>query len=206
VARTLAIVQRLRRLQGFRAPLAKIHPLEPERDGVQRPLFAQLREEWEHYERDWSRPGFRAMVSYRFGYWRRGLPSPWRQLLFLPARILQRYVRNHYGIELPPTAKIGRRLSIPHQHGIVIHHFARIGDDCWIHQGVTLGAYSMSRLHESPTLGDRVRVASNAVVIGGITVGEGATIGPNTVVTMDVPAGSTVFAPPPRIIPASSGE
>jgi serine acetyltransferase len=197
-------VLRLRRLPAsVRSPLAKVHPLEPDRDDAQRPLVPQLREEWELYERDWSRPGFRAMVAYRFGYWRRGLHFPWRQLLYLPARTLQRYVRNHYGIELPPTAKIGRRLSIPHQHGIVVHHFARIGDDCVIQSGVILGAYSVSRLHESPTLGDRVAVGANAVVIGGITVGDRATIGPNTVVTMDVPAGSTVFASPPRIIPAS---
>lgn len=177
------------------------HPLEPERENVQRPILEQLREEWEHYGRDWSRPGFRAMVSYRLGYWRRGLAFPWRQLLYLPTRLLQRYVRNHYGIELHPTAKIGRRLSIPHQHGIVVHHFARIGDDCSLQQGVTLCC--ATRFHEAPSLGDGVNIAANAVLIGGIEVGDGATIGPNVVVTMNVPAGATVFAPPPRIIPAA---
>ncbi len=198
-------MQLLRRSLGSgRRPLVKIHPLEPDREADQRPLRAQLREEWEHYERDWSRPGFRAMVSYRFGYWRRGLSFPWRQLLYVPSRILQRYVRNHYGIELHPTAKIGRRLSLPHQHGIVVHHFARIGDDCSIQQGVTLCC--ATRFHEAPTLGNGVQIGANAVLIGGITVGDGATIGPNAVVTMNVPAGATVFAPPPRIIPASQGE
>lgn len=174
---------------------------EPERDPVERPLLAQLREEWEHYERDWSRPGFRAIVSYRIGYWRRGLPFPWRHLLYIPARIVQRYVRNHYGIELHPTAKIGRRLSIVHQHGVVVHPFARIGDDCAIQQGVTLCC--ATRFDEAPTLGNGVKIAANAVLIGGIKIGDNVTIGPNAVVTMDVPAGATVFAPPPRIIPAA---
>ena len=87
------------------------------------------------------------MVVYRLGYWRRGLAFPWRQLLYVATVILQRYVRNHYGIELHPTAKIGRRLSFPHQHGIVVHHYARIGDDCSIRQGVTLCC--ATRFHEA---------------------------------------------------------
>lgn len=190
-----------RPLRLHRAAPVRSHPLEPERNAEQRPLLTQLREEWEYYDREWSRPGFRAMVSYRFGYWRRGLAFPWRQLLYVPGRILQRYVRNHYGIELHPTAQIGQRLNIVHQHGIVIHHFARIGDDCSIQQGVTLCC--ATRLHEAPRLGNGVKIGANAVLIGGIEIGDNATIGPNAVVTMNVPAGATVFAPPPRIIPAS---
>lgn len=190
---------RLQRSIGVRLPRSQ--PLEPERDAVQRPLLEQLREEWDHYEHDSSKPGFRAMVSYRLGYWRRGLAFPWRQLLYLPARILQRYIRNHYGIEIHPTARIGRRLRIVHQHGIVVHPFVRIGDDCSIQQGVTL-CYA-KRFDEAPTIGNGVQIGANAVLIGGIEVGDNATIGPNAVVTMNVPSGATVFAPPPRIILAA---
>src|SRR5688572_29977331 len=95
-------------------------PAEPPRDAVAAPILRQLRDEWRFYG-DRSRPGFRAFVVYRLGYWRRGLSAPWRQLLYCPLRFLQRYGRNHYGIELHPTAKIGRRLDLPHQHGIVVH-------------------------------------------------------------------------------------
>jgi serine O-acetyltransferase len=179
------------------------HPAEPPRDLAAAPILRQLRDEWRFY-RDWSRPGFRAIVVYRLGYWRRGLPAPWRQLLYLPLRFLQRFIRNHYGIELHPTAKIGQRLDLPHQHGIVVHHFAVIGDDCSIQQGVTICC--ATRLHEAPTLGNGVQIGANAVLIGGIQVGDNVTIGPNAVVSMDVPAGATVFAPPPRLIPASDGE
>jgi serine O-acetyltransferase len=177
------------------------HPAEPERGAAQTPFLTQLRDEWDFYEGEWSRAGFRAIVVYRLGYWRRGLDFPWRQLLYLPTRFLQRYVRNHYGIELHPTARIGRRLALPHQHGIVVHHFAAIGDDCSIQQGVTICC--ATRLDEAPTLGNGVKIGANAVLMGRIHVGDNATIGPNTVVTMDVPGGATVFAPPPRLIPAS---
>jgi serine acetyltransferase len=33
------------------------------------------------------------------------------------------------GIELPYTVELGRRVIIEHQHGIVIHGYAVIGDD-----------------------------------------------------------------------------
>jgi serine O-acetyltransferase len=176
------------------------HPAEPPRDRELGPILRQLRDELRFYG-DWSRPGFRAIAVYRLGYWRRGLGAPWRQLLYVPLRFLQRFVRNHYGIELHPTAKIGRRLDLPHQHGIVVHHFAVIGDDCSIQQGVTLCCATV--FEEAPTLGNGVKIGANAVLIGGIKIGDGVTIGPNAVVSMDVPAGATVFAPPPRLIPAS---
>ena len=63
--------------------------------------------------------------------------------------------RNGYGIELPHTAVIGRRLVIEHQHGIVVHGAVRMGDDCILRQGVTLGNKSLEKPHDAPRLGDR---------------------------------------------------
>jgi serine acetyltransferase len=36
--------------------------------------------------------------------------------------------------------------------------------------------------------------------MGSIVIGDDVRIGPNAVVTMNIPAGSTVVAPPPRIV------
>ena len=44
------------------------------------------------------------------------------------------------------------------------------------------------------------RIGAGAVVVGGIRIGDGVKIGAGAVVHTDVPAGSTVVAPPPRII------
>ena len=82
---------------------------------------------------------------------------------------LDLFVRNVYGIQLSPQTQIGRRLRIVHQHGIVIHKSAVIGDDCLIRHGVTIGA---ARGPGAPRLGDRVEVGAGAVLVGNIRIGD----------------------------------
>ena len=164
-------------------------------------LFELIREDYRVHQRDWTLPGFRAVAVHRFGVWSRGLKP---RLLRAPFRViynaLYRYVRNHYGIELPRTTQVGRRLAIGHQGGIVIHPLARIGNDCIIRQNVTLGAASVETVQHGPTLMDRVEVGCGAVIMGNIVIGDNVRIGPNAVVTMNIPAGSTVAALAPRVV------
>ena len=49
-------------------------------------------------------------------------------------------------------------------------------------------------------LGEEVWIGRGAVVLGGVTIGDGATVGANAVVTRDVPAGMTVVGVPARPI------
>ena len=110
-------------------------------------------------------------------------------------------VRNFYGIELPRTAVIGRRLRIGHQHGICLSRSCVIGDDCYIRQGVAIGSRPERQSgRESPVVGNRVSIGPGAVLAGPITVGDDVTIGPNAVVIEDVPSGSTVVSTPTRIL------
>jgi acetyltransferase-like isoleucine patch superfamily enzyme len=44
-------------------------------------------------------------------------------------------------------------------------------------------------------------IGTGAVLLGGVTVGERATVGAGAVVTRDVPAGATVAGNPARLIP-----
>jgi serine O-acetyltransferase len=164
-------------------------------------LVEQIREDYRANHRDWTMPGFRAVAVHRIGNWARGLWfRPVRGIVSRIYRLLYIYVRNHYTIELPRTTKVGRRLTIGHQGGIVIHPFSKIGDDCIIRQNVTLGAGSPETVERAPVLMNRVEVGCGAVIVGGIVIGDNVRIGPNAVVTMNVPAGSTVVAPPPRVI------
>jgi serine O-acetyltransferase len=177
----------------------------------QRRLFAiflgKLREDWHTHDRDWTLPGFRAMAVYRLGVWQDGIqPSLVRRLVKRVYLFLFRYVRNHYGIELVFTTRIGRRMRIGHQGGIVIHPRAVFGNDCLIRQNVTVGAVSGSRVKQAPRLGNRVELGCGCVVLGGVTVGDDTRIGANAVVMTNVPEGSTVVASPPRIIKLSSGQ
>ena len=171
------------------------------------PLLALLREDYDANLRDWTRPGFRALAIHRFGVWRLGVqPTILRAPLSILYRSLFRFARNRYGIELPYSAQIGRRVKIEHQSGIVIHGSAVIGDDCIIRQGVTIGNRRDDRPLEAPRLGDRVNLGAGATVLGGIVIGDDVRIGAQAVVLDDVPAGSTVLGPKATVYPPSGAD
>ena len=175
-------------------------PIELQAPSTLRELWEYTLEDYEMHEYDFSRPGFRALVVYRFGNWRMHLKKPWRAGFTLLYRSMYRFVRNHYGVEIPYSAKIGRRVIFEHQGDIVIHGCAVIGDDCVIRQGVTLGNRYMHAPFEAPVLGQRVNVGAGAKLLGKIQVGDDATIGANSVVLKDIPAGSTAVGIPARLL------
>ena len=150
-------------------------------------------------------PGFQALAVHRFGVWKQALPKVLRLPFTLVYRLLNVFVRNVYGIELYLSTRIGRRLVLGHQHGIIIHPNAVIGDDCMIRQGVTLGQNAplpgvwVGDI-PAPRLGNRVEVGAGAVLMGGIAIGDGVRIGPNAVVMTNVSAGAIVTAPMSRIM------
>jgi serine O-acetyltransferase len=99
--------------------------------------------------------------------------------------------------DIEPRATLGQRLMLPHPNGVVIHEDAVIGDDCMIMQQVTIGMIGDG---EVPTIGNNVYIGAGAKIIGKISVGDGARIGANAVVTQDVPANFTAVGVPARII------
>jgi serine O-acetyltransferase len=168
-------------------------------------LLAQIVEDWQAHDRDWTRPGFQAIAVHRFGNWRMRLPSKLVRAPFsVLYRALYRGVRNFYGIELPYTAQVGRRVVFEHQHGIVIHGHTQIGDDCIVRQGVTLGNRTLDDPLSAPRLGRRVNVGAGAKILGGVVVGDDARIGANAVVLSNVPAGALAVGIPARIADARS--
>lgn len=95
-----------------------------------------------------------------------------------------------FGLEVSPKVSIGGGLFLPHTVGTVLGA-ARIGDNCTILQGVTLGASETDLFFTEsgrPSIGNNVLIGAGAKVIGGITVGDHARIGANAVVLQDVPA------------------
>lgn len=112
--------------------------------------------------------------------------------LYFVARLVSEISRLLTGIEIHPGAKIGRRLVIDHGIGVVIGETAVIGDDCIIFHGATLGGLKFQPVKRHPTVGNRVLIGTGAKVLGPISVGDGAQIGANTVITKDVPPGVTM--------------
>ena len=129
-----------------------------------------------------SFPGVHAVWGYRIAHFL------WRNRLKLLARLYANWVRTVTGIEIHPAAKIGRRFFIDHGMGVVIGETAIIGDDVMIYHDVTLGSTKFMRGKRHPNIENGVVIGAGARVLGPITVGQGARISANSVVTRDIPA------------------
>jgi serine O-acetyltransferase len=145
--------------------------------------------------------GFWALLVYRFGHARfavknRYLRLPWTVFYV----VLNKFVEILCGVSIGATASIGRRLSIEHHGGIVIHGAAVIGDDCMVRHGVTIGNAGRADPLGAPTIGDRVEIGAGAKILGRVTIGDDVIIGANAVVVRDVPSGAVVGGVPARII------
>jgi len=160
-----------------------------------------IRESWIAHDKDWTRPGFRAVLVCYIGKWRMGISNKFlRAPLSVIYRFFFRYVRNHYGIELPYTVNLGARVIFEHQHGIVVHGRATIGDDSIIRQCVTIGNRYLSSIEDAPVIGKRVNIGAGAVILGDIIIGDDSSIGANAVVLHNVSPGVTVVGNPAKPI------
>ncbi len=146
-------------------------------------------------------PGFHALVVYRLSNWL------WKLNLRLLARFISYLGRIVTAIEIHPAAQIGRRFFIDHGTGVVVGETSIIGDDVTLYHSVTLGGISPSVESDKqvgqkrhPTIEDGAIIGSGAAVLGPITIGEGARVGANSVVTKDVPASVTAVGIPARVI------
>ncbi len=139
-------------------------------------------------------PGLHAVWSHRVAH------RLWRWRLKLLARLLSQLTRWLTGIEIHPGATIGNRFFIDHGMGVVIGETAKIGDDCMLYHGVTLGGTSWKKKKRHPTLGKGVVIGAGAKILGPILIGDNARVGCNAVVVNDVPAGATVVGIPGRIV------
>jgi serine O-acetyltransferase len=139
-------------------------------------------------------PGLHAILLHRVAHaiHRRRVP-------FLP-RLISQLARFLTGIEIHPGATIGCGFFIDHGMGVVIGETAEIGDGVMLYQGVTLGGTGKQKGKRHPTVEDNVVVGVGAIVLGDITIGEGARIGGGAVVVKDVPPHSTAVGVPARVV------
>lgn len=100
---------------------------------------------------------------------------------------------------LPLNLNIGSGLVI--QHGFsTIFNCEKMGDNCQVWQGVTIGKKTSGANSPRPVIGNNVKICANAVVIGGITIGDNVIIGAGAVVVKSIPPNSIVVGNPARII------
>ncbi|MEK9656986.1 MAG: serine O-acetyltransferase EpsC [bacterium] len=140
-------------------------------------------------------PGFHAILYYRTAHF-----FYKHNINYLP-RIITEISNSKTGIDIHPGAEIGESFCIDHGNGIVIGETAKIGNSVKIYQGVTLGAFSVTKKTQGkrhPTLKNNVTVYARSTILGGNTIiGEGTIIGGNAWIIKSVPAYSTVYVSQP---------
>lgn len=172
--------------------------LEMQRAGI-KSLLMLIWEDRIAHSREIMLPGFHAIVWHRYGVWAQSLPAPLRPLLLFLYEIGYIFLRNIYKINLYRTTVVGRRVTFGNQGNITVHRHSVLGDGCVIRQNVTIGGVSREN-NFGPILEADVEVGAGAVIMGRITIGRNAKIGPNAVITQDVPAGAIAIAPATRIL------
>jgi serine O-acetyltransferase len=133
----------------------------------------------------WSVP-FRAVTnaSFRAVVWIRisqRIPS-WAYWL------IRRHLLSHYGIDFARSAVVAPGLSLPHPTGIVIGQGAFIGYRVTIYQHVTVG----EKNGQYPKVEDDVTLWPGCLIVGNITIGQGACVGANLFIDRDIAAGEIV--------------
>jgi serine O-acetyltransferase len=141
-----------------------------------------------------------AIAVYRFGRWNDSRPPGFSQKMCDRLYwLLFRVVETLTGVSFTKAVEIGPGLRIHHFGNIFVHSGAKIGANCTLRQGVTIG-----NRHDGgpvPVIEDDVELGAYAQVLGGIKIGKGARIGALSVVLCDVPPGATAVGIPAKILP-----
>lgn len=142
-------------------------------------------------------PAVRVVFLYRIGH----LLAKHRMLPI--ALLLRQWGINSSGAELNPLATVGPGLYLPHSIGAGFGPWVKIGANCTLQAGAAIGPQPFGGDRGTPkftVLGDNVYVGLHAVILGGVTVGDGAVIGANAVVVRDVEPYAVISASPGRAV------
>jgi serine O-acetyltransferase len=110
-------------------------------------------------------------------YEQTGSRAPWTVLWVALLRWRHRKDSERLGFTIPRHA-FGPGLSIAHWGTITVEGRVKVGRNCRIHQGVTIG----SSKGKVPTIGDDCFIGANACILGGIVLGNNIKVGAGAVV------------------------
>lgn len=94
--------------------------------------------------------------------------------------------------------EIGGGWVLMHGFGVVLNGGAKIGRNCTMYHGVTIGV--ANDLKKMPVIGDNVFIGADAKILGGVRIGNNVKIGAGAIVVEDVPNGCTVVGQKAKII------
>jgi serine O-acetyltransferase len=143
--------------------------------------------------------GLWALLEYRIasGVYNAALPPVIKRPCLYALEIWQKAIEILTGISISCEACIGPGFYIGPQH-IFIGKDAIIGAHCTISHGATIGESGRWTQRGTTRLGDRVVIGIKAVLIGKLSVGDDAVVGPNSLVIYDVSESSVMMGVPAK--------
>eukprot|EP01038_Epipyxis_sp_PR26KG_P012632 gene12632-16938_t len=138
--------------------------------------------------------GYKALQAHRIAHimWRKGRKNT--------ARAIQSRCSEVFNVDIHPGAIIGPGLMIDHGLGVVIGETCRIGYNCTMLHGVTLGSTGKEKGDRHPKIGHDVLIGCNATILGNITIGNCCKIGSGSIVLKPLPNGVTAVGNPAKVV------
>lgn len=135
----------------------------------------------------------RISTIYRMEHWL------YNHHLNVIAQMLRGLVRIIFSADVPPQMQIGKGTVFPHDAlGCVFHPDVKIGKNCKILHGVTMGGRAGHK--GLPIIGDNVVIGTHAQLIGNVKIGNNSIVAAGAIVTHDVPDNVVVVGNPARIL------
>ncbi len=130
-------------------------------------------------------PKFRVVVLIRYAQKLNNLP--------IKKRVLKK-LKLKYSVDVGINTRIGDGFWVEHYTGMVIGDGVKIGENCTVYQGVTLG----QRKGKYPEVLNNVTIYPNTIILGDIIVGNNAQVLAGSIVINDVPDNAVVAGNPAK--------
>jgi serine O-acetyltransferase len=162
-------------------------------------LLQRFRQDVERHRGHILEWGVWAVVACRLGaYAQKVAPGPLRSTVRAAQGSVSLALRLATRTSLAPDIKAGEGLVFVHALNVTIGPGAVLGERVEIMQDVTIAASYEGP--QAPKIGNDVFIGAGATILGAVTVGDGAAIGPNSLVLSDVPPGAFAIGVPAKTI------
>lgn len=124
----------------------------------------------------------------------------WKKKRYDLAYLLQSRSSEIFSVDIHPAANIGGGLMMDHATGVVIGETSKIGKNCSLLHGVTLGGTGNIIGDRHPKIGNNVMIGCLASILGNIEIGDDCRIGSGTMILKPLSPGTTAVGNPARFI------
>jgi len=148
-------------------------------------------------------PGLRLMLLHRINRWLhfKREPGGWQdwfwRLIVIPLKLVRLAIKIETKSYIDTYSEIENSVCFSDQGHIVLGT-RKTGAGTVIGERVTIGMGHVN--HGRPEIGRNVWIGSDCVIYGAITIGDGATLLPGTVLTKSIPANVVMQGNPARLV------